>query len=269
MIAVAEKLPDFWNLAQQTAADLRSQRITAWDPLIQQIRPIQEQKFIDHMEEIVPGWAQIATLHQGNTALHTFLVFVCCLSLPEYSQMDTHTRQEIEWAAVLHDLDKQLARNDTAHPFRSAAVVALIMPELGFALRPQITKADIETWSKLVMSAQQPAGERMIHDHASLKEIIEGIHQGWGQHSSASRVLKAVLLHQSLPTIQAWASPALLTDAELAYALTLEDMAVLGPLMIADSDSWNIFEEPRFAFQVEIRTNNQETCRRIEKLAAN
>ena len=62
--------------------------------------------------------------------------------------------------------------------------------------------------------------------------------------------------------------PALLTDEELAYSLTLKDMEVIGPLIIADSDSWNVFEEPRFAFQVEIRTSNAETRHRIEGFAA-
>ena len=38
--------------------------------------------------------------------MHTLLVFATCLNLPEYGQADIQTRMEIEWAAVLHDLDK-------------------------------------------------------------------------------------------------------------------------------------------------------------------
>ena len=56
----------------------------------------------------------------------------------------------------------------------------------------------------------------------------------------------------------------LLTDEELSYALTLNDMKVLGALMVADSDSWNVFDEVRTAFLYELRANNAETRRRIQ-----
>ncbi len=267
MISVKEKLPDFWNLSKKIASDLRAEKFSAWDSLIQQISPLREQSFIEKMDSVLHGWRKIATLHDGQTAIHTLLVFATCLNLPEYGQADLQTRMEIEWAAVLHDLDKDQARNDTAHPFRSAAVAARLMPELGFDLFPNINMAHLETWSDLVMSAQRQDGDRMIHDHSFLHEIIDGIHICWGRDSSAARVLKAVLLHQSLPTLKDWSNAVLLSDKELSYALTMEDMDVLGLLMIADSDSWNIFDEPRFAYLVELRLSNAETRRRIRDLA--
>jgi hypothetical protein len=45
-------------------------------------------------------------------------------------------------------------------------------------------------------------------------------------------------------------------------------MEVLGPLMIADSDSWNIYDGPRFAYLVELRASNAETRDRIQSVAA-
>jgi hypothetical protein len=266
MFSVKEKLPDFWNLSKKIASDLRDERFSNWDPLIQKISPLLEQSLIEKMDKVIPGWKKIATLYEGQTAIHTLLVFAICLNLPEYGLADSQTRMEIEWAAVLHDLDKDRARSDTAHPFRSAAVAARIMPELGFELLPNITMADVKAWSTLVMSAQRPDGERLLHDHSFLKEIIDGIHRCWGANSSASCVLKAVLLHQSLPTVKDWGNPVLLTDQELSYSLTLQDMDTLSLLIIADSDSWNIFSESRFAYLVEIRINNTETRRRIQSI---
>jgi len=114
------------------------------------------------------------------------------------------------------------------------------------------------------MSAQRPDGERMLHDHSFLPEIIDDIHKCWGNDTSATRILKAVLLHQSLPTLKDWSNAVLLTDNELSYSLVLKDMDVLGPLMIADSDSWNIFDEPRIAYLAELRASNAETCCRIQ-----
>ena len=266
MLTVKEKLSDFWNLSQKTAYALRAGKFSNWEPLIQQINLLLDEGFIEDMDKVIPGWRKIATLHDGQTALHTLLVFSLCLNLPEYTLADEQTCLEIEWASVLHDLDKNLARRDTAHPFRSAAVVARIMPELGFELLPNINETDLETWSKTVMSAQRSDGERMIHDHSSLKEIIEGIYKCWGRDSSATRILKAVLLHQSLPTVKEWSNAVLLTDEELSYALTLNDMKVLGALMVADSDSWNVFAEVRTSFLYELRASNADTRSRIQNM---
>jgi hypothetical protein len=266
MVTVEEKLPDFWKLSTTMASDLQTNNIANREQLGQHIQPLLEPSFIESMDNLIPGWKNIATLHGGITALHTLLVFVCCLNLPEYGQSDEQTRLEIEWAAVLHDLDKKLSRQDTAHPFRSAALSAPILPELEFKLLPHIDNSEIEAWSNLVMDAQRPDGERMLHDHSSLQEIISGIHQCWGNDSSASRILKAVLFHQSLPALKEWSNPVLLTDEELSYSLTLKDMEVLGPIMIADSDSWNIFNETRSAYLVEVRASNADTLRRIQSI---
>jgi len=267
MFPVEEILPDFWSLSKKTAADLRTGRFSNWEPLIQQIKPLLEQEFIESMEKIIPGWRNIATLHGGETALHTLLVFATCLNLPEYTLGEERTCQEIEWAAILHDLDKKRVRQDAAHPFRSAAVVVSILPELGFEPLPEITNTELDAWSNLVMSAQRPDGERMLHDHSHLREIIDGLHKSWGETSSATRVLKAVLFHQSLPTLREWSNPVLLTDEELSYGLTLDDMKVLGPLMVADSDSWNIFAEVRTSYLYELRASNAETLQRIQNMA--
>jgi hypothetical protein len=109
----------------------------------------------------------------------------------------------------------------------------------------------------------------MIHDHSTLQEIVAGIHTCWGRDTSAARILKAVLFHQSLPTVKDWSNAVLLTDDELGFALTLKDMKVLGALMVADSDSWNIFADTRNAYLYELRASNAETCRRIQQMNNN
>jgi hypothetical protein len=264
VFTVREKLPYFWTLSNSIAFGVRTGRIADSDSLRQQIRPLLKQDVIENMENVIPGWRTIATLHGGETALHTLLVFASCLTLPEYTLADEQTCLEIEWAAILHDLDKKMTRQDTAHPFRSAAVASQIMPDLGFELLPGVTKTDLKAWSNLVVAAQRPDGERMVHDHSSLREIVYGIQHCWGNGTSASRVLKAVLFHQSLPTLKEWGNAVLLTDEELSFALTLNDMKVLGTLMIADSHSWNIFTDVRESYLYELRASNAETRSRIQ-----
>lgn len=264
MLNVKEKLPEFWEFAKRISIDLANGRFPTKDSLLQQIQPLLYQDFVEKTNKVIPGWKTIANLNNGETVLHTFLVFTLCLNLDEYLLADEQTRSEIEWAAILHDLDKKIARQDTAHPFRSAAVVSQIMPTLGFELLPNVSKADIEAWGNLVLAAQRLDGARMIHDHVLLREIVKGLHHCWGSNTSASRILKSVLFHQSLPTLKEWSNPVLLTDEELSFSLSLNDMNVLGALMIADSDSWAIFAEVRNSYLYEIRKNITETRNRIQ-----
>ncbi|MBN1668591.1 MAG: HD domain-containing protein [Anaerolineales bacterium] len=268
MLTVREKLPEFWDLATTIASDLQSQIIVARETLRERIKPLLEPDWVESMDQVIPGWRQIATINDGETALHTLLVCAACFNLPEYTRLAERTRHEIEWAALLHDLDKQLARQDSAHPFRSAAVAARLLPSLGFQPRAQIRAAQIAAWSQLVMAAQRPDRARMVHDHSRLPEIIAGLHACWGPDSSAVRILKAILFHQSLPTLNAWPNAVLLSDAELAYALSRADLQVLGPLMLADSDSWNMFTQHRQPYLQEIRANNAATRRRMRALDA-
>src|SRR5690606_20946126 len=135
-----------------------------------------------------------------------------------------------------------------------------ILAKVGFVPLSNITDDELDAWKTFVLSAQRKDGERMIHDHSFLKEIIEGMYQCWGDDTSATRILKAVLFHQSLPTVEEWTNAVLLTDQELAFALTLNDMKVLGPLLIADSDSWNMFNSKRMSYLRELRMNIEKTC---------
>ena len=57
-----------------------------------------------------------------------------------------------------------------------------------------------------------------------------------------------------------------MTFQTLSYAFTLNDMKVLGALMVADSDSWNIFAEVRTSFLYELRASNAETRSRIQNM---
>ena len=267
METIEEKLPEFWALARKVASDLRAERYASRDALIRSLSPLLVPELIERMDQTVPGWKKIATLNDGQTALHTLVVLALCLNLPEYNLADEQTCTELEWAALLHDLDKERARRDSAHPFRSAAKVAQIMPALGFDLTTDVVEADIVKWSELVLSAQRSDGDRMLHDHSRLPEIVSGLYTCWGRNNSAERILKAVLFHQSLPTLSDWPNAVLLNDEELSYALNLHDMKVLGPLLVADSDSWNIFSENRTAYLYELRASNAETRQRIQKLA--
>ena len=145
----------------------------------------------------------------------------------------------------------------------SAAKAAQVLPELGFPLQPGANFSELDQWAELLIASQRVADEQKVHDHAHLPEITSGLNHLWGENTTASRILKAILFHQSLPTLVDWTNPVLLNDNELHAALTLRDMDVLGPLLIADSDAWNLFDQPRFAYLDELRTNIAQTCQKL------
>jgi len=262
---IERTLPILWVLAKRTASDIQSGNFTDWTPLITRLGDLTNPAWIDQVDGILPGWRKIAAIKNGLTAKHTLLVLATCLNLPEYAQADELTQHEIEWAAILHDIDKDLSSGrDASHPFKSAAVAAQILPGLGFPLQPGVLEADVAEWSDLVIRSQRPVGDQTFHDHTHLREIVDGMHVHWGHDTSVIRIMKAILFHQSLPTLKAWPNPMLLNDFELRYSLTLKDMNVLGPLLIADSDSWNLFDEPRLAYLDELRANILATNQRIK-----
>jgi hypothetical protein len=257
-------LPELWSQVSELAAELQANVYDDWPPLNARLAFLSEAGTIETIEKRVPGWQKMATLQNGATARHTILVLAVNMTLPEYQQASSLTRNEIDWAALLHDIDKEvLGGRDSAHPFRSAAAAVKALQILGFDLQPNVAAQELEEWATLVMSSQRDLGGQTVHDHAHLQEIVGGIHSHWGQNTSGSRILKAVLFHQSLPTINDWMNPVLLDDEELCRSLSISDMEILGPLLIADSDAWDIFHEQRFAYLDELRANVTETRRRI------
>ncbi len=263
---LSTSLPRLWKVIQTISAGLGTGLYPDWPTLLAGLDFVTEPDWIDELDNRLPGWRKIATIKGGITAKHTLLVLALGLNLPEYAALDEKTQHEFEWAACLHDLDKEYLATggkDASHAFRSAGVAALVMTTLGFRLQAGFAPEAVAEWAEVVMSAQVQVGASRVHDHSFLPEILSGLEHQWGKGTSASRLLKAILFHQSLPTLKEWTNPVLLTDAELRAALTLPDMEVLGPLLIADSDAWNLFDEPRFAYLDELRENIAATRQKL------
>jgi hypothetical protein len=265
---LALSIPRIWTLAQEVAEALKAGTYTRWPPLLAWLEILTEPDWIDDIDHLAPGWRKIATIKNGLTAKHTLLVLAICLNLPEYAAAGEVTRYEIEWAAILHDLDKEYPANgkkDASHAFRSAAMAAKALPGLGFPLQPGANFSELDQWAGLLIASQRAVDGQNVHDHTHLPEILSGLRRLWGDETPASRILKAILFHQSLPTLVDWTNPVLLNDDELRAALTLRDMDVLGPLLIADSDAWNLFDQPRFAYLDELRKNITQTRKQLDE----
>jgi hypothetical protein len=247
-------LPDLWAVTYELKAELDSGRCEDWESLYKRLDFLIEQEWIEAVETVIPGWEKISTQKDGLTAKHTMLVLVCCMSLPEYQAASTQIQYEIEWAAVFHDLDKDVhyGRGDGSHGFRSAGVAAQRLADLGFDFRPD---GDFAAWVDLVKSSQKQVDGKWINDFSHLPDILTGLRYFFGDNSSASHIFKAVMFHQSLPTLEDWPSPIILSDDEIRAYLTLDDMDVLGPLMLGDSAAWNLCNPMMNEYMAELRGN--------------
>jgi hypothetical protein len=266
---LSETFPDLWALAVDLANELKIGKYQGWATLKPRLQDLLAPRLFDSCVVLIPGWGKIAVQENGLTAKHTLLVLSTCLNLPEYQSASSATQHEIEWAALLHDVDKDYERTpplkDASHPFRSAAKAVTGLPRLGFHLQTGVSLKDLDDWAALVAASERPENGQFVHDHTYLAEIVSRLHHHWGTGTPASRILKVILFHQSLPTLKDWTNPVLLNDAELCVSLTPADLDVLLPLLIADSDAWNLFDEPRFAYLEELRANNAETRRRLNQ----
>lgn len=139
-------LPELWLQVSALARDLQAKVYNAWPPLIERLGFLGEPDFIVDMEICIPGWRKISTVQDGVTAKHTLLVLALSLTLPEYQQALPQTKREIEWTALIHDIDKDVSggRKDLTHPVRSAAVAIKALQILGFEVQHDISSQDLD-----------------------------------------------------------------------------------------------------------------------------
>ena len=203
---------------------------------------------MDEVEQEIPGWKDMTALRDGETLIHTIRALVALMINPEYQNAPVGKKRYVQWAVVLHDLAKRPVDpitgekiRDAIHPFRSAVLAAEILPNHGFNVTDQYEQT-IRPWGKYTNEAII-AGEkgRPIHDNRKLPGIIEGIDLMFERDSSASIIVKSILFHQSLNLLVQWPDAAPLTDQEVKQYIDDDLLTVLGLLVKADSDSWQLF----------------------------
>jgi hypothetical protein len=261
--AFSDSLPRIWEVTLNLKDELENRVFREWDSLYQRLDFLAEQEWIDAVDSVIYGWKKIATQEAGITAKHTLIVLACCMNLSEYQQASSQTRREIEWAALFHDLDKDVlyGRGDGAHGVRSAAAAAQCLVDLGFDFR---SDGDIVVWLDLVKSAQKQVDGKWVNDFSHLLAILTGLRNFFGVDTPAERIIKAVMFHQAMPTVGDWPNPVILNNDEIRASLTQSDMDVLGPLMLGDSDAWNVCEPMRDDYMDELRWNIAKVRKVIE-----
>ena len=238
---------------------------------------------------------EFSRLNESISA-HVVKVFIALHLYPEYTQDLTEEDKNLcLWSVLLHDISKFFIVDekgervrDTAHPFRCTVSSAFVCIRWGWAVLDVDELAKIlPGWMETTLNATIPFHETNCdaHDNTKLPEIVSGLEKMFGgqlraresererenenekekekeeereRESDVTDILKAVLFHQSLPSIDKYPPAAPLSQDEMRRFISPRVLRLLRPLMLADSSSYQLHQKGgkmRRKFEPQIREN--------------
>jgi len=249
--------------------EYRRGKIKSWDDLDERVKNFFTPERMDIIEAKAPGWDKMASYSEGVTLTHVTCVFLGMFMLPEFDRLSAEQQQVAKWIVLFHDIEKVHIRGkrDSTHASRSAVNAAQSLPKIGFPVTA-IYQILIHKWSEITNSAfitKEDEAEDQIPDNSKLPEIISGIDNMFGEHTSAALIVKVVLLHYSINVVTEWPQPAPFTDNEIIKFIDPELLPLLKVMMLADNEGWTMFYPER----KQQRKETLETFEKMEKLITN
>ena len=245
-----DQLPQLLEFVRTLARQIEAGEIQDGEVLGARIRVFYTAEQTAAIENVAPGWQEMAAYADGTTLHHVTQVLIALQLLPEYRQASRYLQALMEWSVLYHDLGKQViaGQRDALHAFRSGTMAARTLPRLGFQTRAAYPTT-LEPWSRLVLSAAvaTPDGKGSMQDNRALPEILQGIDQLFGAGTAAALIVQAALLHQSLNVVPEWPNPGSLTESQVPECIRPDLVPLLEGLMLADSDAWQLFEPDKKA----------------------
>jgi hypothetical protein len=220
----------------------RASNINSWEELETSVKVFFNPARMEQMETLVPGWRMMASYTEGITLVHVMCVFLGMYMLPEYKQLTAKDQDLMKWIILFHDSAKIHieGKKDAMHAFRSAVLAANTLPKLGFRTTENYLGL-INSWSESTIRACTTGPHGSLPDNQKLPEILAGMSQLFGSHTAAILILKAVLLHISLPVDAMYPTPAPLTEAEIRAYVDDDLFPLLRVMMLADNEGWSMF----------------------------
>jgi hypothetical protein len=239
-----DHLPDLSEFIRTLARQIEAGELHDGDELALRILDFYKVDRMQAIETVAPGWRDMAAYADGATLNHVTQALIALQLLPEYRHASPRLQALMEWSVLYHDLGKQVigGQRDAVHAFRSAALAARTLPEVGF-LTSEAYPMALDPWTRLVLGASiaAPDGKGLVQDNRALPEILQGSEHLFGAGSAAALIVQAVLLHQSLNVVPEWPNPGSLTEAELPFCIRPALLPLLEAVMLADSDAWQLF----------------------------
>lgn len=238
---VEEYLPELMRFIRKLSESYVHGSVTSWDALTSEVAAFFDHSRQAEIEQALPGWGEMAGYADGLTQAHTISVMIAIMTSPEYESASVKTKHQMEWSGLLHDISKRVVKGqpDLTHAFRSGAQAVYSLLNAGFWHQEY---SDLESWIDLTKHAVKEENGRETQDNRKLPEILAGMGAIFGGNQDALIILKAILFHWSFTTIKEWPCASPITPAEVQAYLDDELLQVLGVLILADSDSWNLFD---------------------------
>lgn len=240
---LADNLPELDGFVDELAADVASGLIADNETFVQRCRRFYTDDAMARIERVVTGWSTMAAHLDGVTLWHTTAALMSLRTLREYEQAAAGPRALMNWAVLLHDLDKRPGGTgrDHRHAFRSAAAAGRVLPRIGFEVTGEWSDG-FEAWSSLTEAACRfdPRREEYVQDNDRLAAIIGGAERLYGPEALV--VLKAIVLHLSVTVVTDWPARTPLTNEQEQNFIDRRSRPVLLATMLADHGGWNSFE---------------------------
>ncbi len=215
--------------------EFKKGKIQSWEILDERVKSFFTDTRMDLMESIAPGWRKMASYTNGITLTHITCAFLGMFILPEFQGLSQERQQIAKWIILFHDIDKIHieGKKDFMHAFRSAAVAANTLPNLGFPISNQYHER-IKIWTEFTINAFIWVRKDLPPkpDNQKLPDILAGIEQLYGENTPATLIIKTTLLHISLNVDPFYDTPAPLTEDETKRYINSD----LFPLLNHDVD---------------------------------
>jgi hypothetical protein len=247
---VDQHLPGMMAFADSLVRDYQSGELSSWQALTQRVDALFSPAMLDQVERVAPGWRKMAAQGKGITQVHVMCALIGLLTCPEFKRASPTQQELAKWIVLFHDIAKQVepGKPDRIHAFRSATNAATALPTIGFAVTADHA-SHCDEWFALVRAANIQPGDQHaafpIQDNTQLPSIIEGIGRLFGHGSPAALIVKTVLLHHSITTLEQYPVSAPLTEREIRRYLDRESLTLLKLMSLADSDGWELFLPPK------------------------
>lgn len=223
--------------------EYKTGHIKSWEALDERVKNFFTPDQMDAIDAKAFGWKKMASYMDGVTLTHVMCIFMGMYEKPEYLHLTPAQQEEMKWIIAFHDTEKapQPQKRDHLHAFRSAANAARALPKLGFPITVSYDSI-IDDWDKYTRSAFINIGNPPVEipDNSKLPIIFNGIEQMFGENTSATLIIKTILLHLSV-NMEIWPPPSPLTDDEIKDYLNKDLATLLLVMNLGDNDGWTLF----------------------------
>jgi hypothetical protein len=243
---LGSQLPELVTFINVLVQDYALGKFDSWQRFAEAVKAFFLPAKMKQIETVIPGWLRMAGFAEGATLVHVAAALTALHLAPEYRQASLEQKAICQWIILLHDIGKEIhsGERDNIHAFRSAVLAAKALPRLGFSVTSDYTD-QIQAWSDLTDSAVIQDSDKgvLIQDNQKLPEILAGIDRLFGRNTAPTYIVKAILFHLSINTIQKWPQAAPVSALEIKRSIEADLLPYVRLIMLIDSDAWELFNE--------------------------